>query len=220
MRVLTVLNTQRRQGIAGQEFAPKHVYALRDQIAQWAPGAEFECLTDLTLTGVKCIPLEHQFQGWWAKMELFRPDIRGDFHYMDLDTIVRGPLDDIAAVNKLTMLRDFYRDGGRDYKFHRQQLAENVGSGLMYLPEKGRYPVWEEWIKQPALAARRNSRGDQQFLEPFYKPTADRWQDVVPGQVVSWKVHCKTGVPPDARVICFHGQPRPWTVGQFLPLYR
>lgn len=219
MRVVTVLNTQRRQGIFGQEFGPRQVYALRDQVAKWAPDASFECLTDVQMDSVKCVPLEHPFLGWWAKMELFRPDFPGDFLYLDLDTVVNGPLDDIAEVRTLTMLRDFYRDGGRDYKLHRQQLAEGLGSGMMYLPDAGRQQVWDEFSKQPALAMRMNPRGDQQLLERYYKGTAKRWQDVVPGQVVSYKVHCQNGVPPDARVICFHGQPRPWTVGKFLHLY-
>jgi hypothetical protein len=52
---------------------------------------------------------------------------------------------------------------------------------------------------------------------------AARWQDVLPGQVVSYKIHVqldpKKGkhignglVPAGTRVVCFHGQPRPWAV--------
>jgi hypothetical protein len=36
-------------------------------------------------------------------------------------------------------------------------------------------------------------------------------QNVIPG-IVSYKKHCRRGVPKDARVILFHGKPRPWEV--------
>jgi hypothetical protein len=131
---------------------------------------------------------------------------------MDLDTVITGPLGDILSVDKPTLLRDFYRDG--------KKLKEGLGSGLMYLPEEARANVWRFWNEQPQLHMRMYPRGDQFLLEKFFLNTADRWQDVVPGQVVSWKVNCQGGVPPEARVVCFHGQPRPWAVGQFLHLYR
>jgi hypothetical protein len=147
-------------------------------------------------------------------METMRPDIPGDFLFMDLDTVITGPLDDILAVKKLTLLRDFYRNGVK--------LKEGLGGGLMYLPadKAVRSPVWDFWMQQPQLQMKVYSRGDQFLFEKFWLNTAARWQDVVPGQVVSWKVHCQNGVPPEARLIAFHGQPRPFAVGQFLHLYR
>lgn len=212
MRVVTVFNTRSLTG-AAQEFKPAHVVALQDQVNLWAQfDAEFECLSDVKIPGVKTLPLKHGYPGWWAKMELFRPDFPGDFLFMDLDTVIVGPLDDILAVRKLTLLRDFYRDGKR--------LKEGLGGGLCYIPENERAAMWDFWQTNPALNQRLYARGDQHLFERLWLQKADRWQDVVPGQVVSYKVHCAKGVPPDARVVCFHGKPRPWEVGQFLELYR
>lgn len=215
MRIVTVFNTRTlRRGLHlhDQEFTPAHVLALQAQCAKYAPLATFECLTDVGVPGVQCRPLRHGWPGWWAKMELFDPAVPGDFLFMDLDTVVAGPLDDILDVRKLTLLRDFYRDG--------KKLKEGLGGGLIYLPEEARADVWGYWSANPALAMRMFPRGDQHLFERFYLNSAQRWQDVVPDQVVSWKVHCSKGVPPEARVICFHGKPRPWEVGQFLHLYR
>lgn len=147
-------------------------------------------------------------------MELFRPDFRGDFLFMDLDTVIAGPLDEFERVNSLTILRDFYRDG--------KKLKEGLQSSLMFLPESARQGPWDDFICNPALSMMMHRYGgDQKLLEGHYINRAARWQNVVPGQVVSWKVDCKNGiVPPDARVICMHGKPRPWAVGQFLHLYR
>ena len=214
MRIVTVYNSRSLNG-ARQEYEPKHVLALRDQCAKWAPEATFECLTDVShrlLPGVIRHGLKHDYPGWWGKMELMRPDFPGDFLFMDLDTVIVGPLDDILAVKKLTLLRDFYRDG--------KKLKEGLGGGLMYLPDKDRAPVWDFWRQQPQLQMRMYARGDQFLFERLWLNTAQRWQDVVPQQVVSWKVHCQNGVPPEARIVCFHGVPKPWEVGKFLELYR
>jgi len=54
--------------------------------------------------------------------------------------------------------------------------------------------------------------GDQGFLADHGLAGAQRWQSVVPGQICSYKVHdlARRGMPDNARVVCFHGQPRPW----------
>lgn len=211
MRIVTVL-TQRRQYGLTQEFFPKHVQALKRQCEEHAPFAEFECLTDQRIDGVKTRPLKHGWPGWWSKMELFDPSVPGDFLFLDLDTVLVGSLEDIEKVTELTLLRDFYRDG--------KKLKEGLGSGLMYVPEEARHEIWDFWMQQPALQMKVFNRGDQHLLEKFYLGTAKRWQDLVPGQICSWKVHCKYGlIPPGTRAICFHGIPRPWHLGQFQNLY-
>lgn len=212
MRILTVLTSRTLHG-AAPEFKPAHVQALQKQLERWAPFAQFECLTDTDVPDVECRPLKHGWPGWWSKMELFDPELRGDFLFMDLDTVVTGPLDGFERVSKLTVLRDFYRDGVK--------LKEGLQSSLMFLPGAARRAPWDDFMANPALAMRlHGAGGDQRLLEAHYIHSADRWQDVLPGQVVSWKVDCKTGIPPDARIVCFHGKPRPWAVPQFLHFYR
>ena len=215
MRIVTVLQTKALHAFqpGSSEFKSAHVIALQKQVAQWAPWATFECLSDVEIPGVETHKLERNWPGWWAKMNLFAPSMKGDFLFMDLDTVITGPLDDILARDRLTVLTDFYRDGVK--------LKDGIGGGLIWLPEKDRKQIWDEFTVNPALSMKLNPRGDQHFFENFWKARADRWQKVLPGQVVSYKVHCKNGaVPPDARVVCFHGLPRPWTVGQFAGLYR
>jgi len=215
VRIVTILQTRALHALhpGSSEFTPAHVQALQRQVEQYAPFASFECLTNAHVPGVDCKPLEHNWPGWFAKMNLFSPSMKGDFLFMDLDTVISGDLSDILAVDKLTLLRDFYRDGVK--------LKEGLGGALCFFPEATRAQVWEYWIKNPLLAMRMaGHKGDMEIFERFYRNTADRWQDVVPGQIVSWKVNCTHGIPPEARVICFHGQPRPWAVGQFHHLYR
>lgn len=199
MRVALVLRS-------GGEYRPEHAQKLASKIRQHLSGAEVVVLSDVDVPGVERIPLKHpEYRGWFSKIELMRPDIAGDLLYLDLDTDVLRNLAQIAAVGRLTMLRDFYK-------------LQKLQSGLMFLPEADRKEAW-------ACRDRLSSfRGDGEYLHSIWNGKAKTWQDVLPGQVVSYKchvmrdprkqnVHVGDGtVPRDARIVCFHGQPRPWGV--------
>lgn len=198
---------------SGGEFGPEHVQWLAGKVdlLQWLVAETdvigkadvLQCLSDVPVRGVPTIPLQHGWPGWWAKMELFRPDIPGDLLYLDLDTVVRGDLQPLidAAGGRTTMLSDFY-------------WPEHPASGLMYIAERDKAKVWQAWCRHPETHMRRRggrgTLGDQGFLGRVLGAGVQRWQDVAPGQVASYKVHCRQGPPRDARVICFHGNPRPW----------
>lgn len=179
---------------SGKEYNAQHVQWLAKQI----PG--LVCLSDVPVDGVETIPLKHGWGGWWSKMELFRPDISGDLLYFDLDTVVLGDVSCLET-GQTTVLRDFYK-------------PHTIGSGLMYLAEADRPKVWQNWMTNTKkhMAACRSPLmwGDQGFLSTCLK--AKRWQDVLPGTVVSYKANCRAGVPAGAVVVCFHGHPRPWQV--------
>jgi len=220
MSVTVACVLRARPGLGSGVYGPADVARLRVAVAQHLPGAAFVSLSDVEVEAPR-IPLAHDWPGWWAKMELFRPDIDGDLLYFDLDTIVCGGLEGFAAARRLTMLSDFY-------------WPERIASGVMFLPEAARARVWDAWIADPAGHIRdcerfddRRAIGDQKFLGRVLGHDVDRWQDLVPGQVVSWKVHVRraqgsreTGcgaVPAGARVVCFHGRPRPADIGWQLP---
>lgn len=192
---------------SGGEYEPRHVQNLYDGVRMhWLPHEplRFICLTDIPfhIKGVQLKALDYGWPGWWSKMELFRPDFRWDrILYFDLDTLIIGGLQDIAVVSQLTLLRDFYRSSG-------------LGSGMMMLPQKERNMTWDEWRIDPGGHMRRAGRGgDQRFMETLWLTRAQRWQDALPAQVVSYKVDVAKNndvAPRGARVVCFHGKPRPW----------
>ena len=194
MRILCVLRS-------GGDFTPEHVKRLQAQLAAVGE-TDFACLSDVAIEGVETIELRHDWPGWWAKMELFRPDLRGDFLFLDLDVSIVGPIEDLD-VGRLALMRDVYRPGG-------------LQSAVMFLPESERGVIWQEWSRSPEQWRSRYRRGgDQAFLERFWLRRAKRLQDLAPGQIVSYKADVRDGrgLPESARVICFHGKPRPWEVG-------
>lgn len=181
---------------SGGEYRPRHVQWLADQV----PG--LVCLSDVPVPGIETIPLVSEWPGWWSKIELFRPDIDGDLLYLDLDTVVLGDLEPFELAGATTMVSDFYR-------------LDLPNSSLMYIAEADKSAVWESFNAGPTghmmRCRTRSCWGDQGFLQGVL-PDAQRWQEVLPGKVVSFKADCRGGLPPGADIVCFHGNPRPWDV--------
>jgi len=182
---------------------------------------QFVCLTDdPSIQGpfIKTVPLEHGWTGWWSKIELFRPGLfepGRSILYIDLDTVITRDITHLfGAIDcDLVLLRDFYRP-----QTHR-------ATGMMGWTSGEFHQIYHEF-KQDAQLLMRKFRSDQEFIHQHIHPGVVRfWQDEFPGHVVSYKVHCNTGLPGDAHVVCFHGKPRPnseqvrlhspWMVGKW-----
>lgn len=202
MKIVSVL----RSGI---EYGAEHAQFLHRQLP-----SDAVCLTNLpSIPGVEIAPLEYsdELHGWWSKMELFNPagPLGGeDLFYIDCDSVIVddiGPmLDAVRGRRELVMLGDFY---------HPQHPA----SGVMYIPARIKQRIWSAWSVNPYwyMVRRRPAGrgGDQGFIGEAARHI-DRWDDVCPGAIVSYKCHVQaTGqVPVGARVVAFHGQPRPWVL--------
>ena len=201
MRLVTVLKT-------GGEYNERHVEWLQRQVRQ-----PVTCLTDSKepMEYVTSIPLKHNFAGWWAKMEMFRDDLfLGDFLYVDLDTVFikRGIPEEFEAMTETHVLSDMY--GG-----------DHINSGLMFLTEADRFPIWREFIREPHTVINSFSGGDQFYLDRHLRD-AKRFQVEFPDAVVSYKIdvlhqlgHYQKKGNGDfgkASIVCFHGQPRPWQI--------
>lgn len=194
MKILTVLRSS-------GDYRAEHVERLLAQCEAYAPGVPFVCLSDVPVPGR--MSLRHDWPGWWSKLEMFR--VQGPALYMDLDTTIcgdLGPLLEIAATRPFTVLRDF------------NPHMRDVQSSLMAW-SGGMVSLYATFAADPArhMAANSSPRwhGDQGFIER-QASTWGYWQDEIPGAVVSYKKHCQSGVPAAARVVVFHGRPRPWEV--------
>jgi hypothetical protein len=178
---------------SGGEYKPEHVYALQKMCATHLPPHEFVCFSDVELE-CKTIPLRHDWEGWWAKMEMFRlPSAL----YFDLDTIL---IDDCTSIieaakqHDFVILRDFYRG---------QYNPKAMQSSMMY---------WSKPVKLYELYAGLQvyaAGGDQSYIEHHMKDQVTYWQDICDG-IVSFKADVLPKGLDDAKVVIFHGKPRPW----------
>jgi hypothetical protein len=191
--VLTVACVLRSGGIYDATWVARLKAGVERHLPAWH---RFVCLSDVDVPDR--IPLEHNWPGWWSKIELFMLD--GPVLYFDLDTAIVGGLCDIAehaCTAGFTMLRDFY-------------APDHCGSGVMSW-SGGVRPIYREFAEAPGAAMRkqRTRMGDQAFIEEATVNWAvGRWQYMLPDQIVSYKVHCQNGIPPNARVVCLHGTPK------------
>lgn len=85
----------------GAYRTPEYVERLARAVARHLDQPHrFVCLTDYggEVDGAEVIPLLHGWPGFWSKIELYRPGLfTGPVLYLDLDTIICGPLDDIVS---------------------------------------------------------------------------------------------------------------------------
>lgn len=194
--VITVACVLKTGGLYDVEWVYALGAGLYDHLGH--PGVDFEfvCLTDDDIRWAWAVPLQHGWPGWWSKIELFRPGLfGGPVLYLDLDTLVLGDLSEIVSYDgPFAMLSDFYRP----------KVAQ---SGVMMWTPSDETAAIYETVRADEARILYSYRGDGEFLHDQL-PSADRIQDLCPGQVVSYKVHARQGPPENARLVCAHGPPK------------
>lgn len=192
---------------AGEKYSPAYVSNLFDMVRRNLPDGlegEFICFTDQwddLPEGITVRPLPFDLPGWWSKLALFRNSIfrAGDrIIFMDLDTLITGPLDDLVAYDgPFACLRDFYRPDG-------------LQSSIMCWEAGTNSEIWKGFLK--AGLPQDDPGGDQLWIERTHLAKAVRLQDAFPGMFVSYKGSGRVLPPPETSVVVFHGDPRPHEV--------
>lgn len=190
---LTVACVLRSGGIYTSEWVSK----LRNGVARHlSVPHRFVCLSDVPVDCER-IPLEHDWPTWWAKCEMWR--LPGPVLFFDLDTLITGPLDDIAEAamrHDFIALRNFY-------------ALEKAGGGMLAWRGSAQH-LFDAFAADPQTwMAKCGGGGDQAFLDNTMTGKMAFWQDLLPGQVVSFKAqNCAARAPIGARVMCLHGRPK------------
>ena len=147
--------------------------------------------------------------GWWITLSIFKPGMLPPDEravYFDLDMIPVGQLDFLRYDGPFLMSRD-------------PIFANHVNSSVTMWTGGEADRVWEIWVAagMPKVEPRLGHPGGDQYWTEQVMGFANivKLQDVFPGQVVSYKEECRPidGVPDGARMIMFHGIPRPHQLG-------
>lgn len=204
MKVVCVLKS-------GGDFHVKDVCNLKTMLERNITiPYEFYCLTDMFtfLNGVYVRPLKFDYVGWWSKIELFRPGLFESERivYFDLDTIILNNIDDL-----LLQEDDFI--GLRPFNPTRAKRKRYLGSGVLGWKNDGSFDFL---FKEFRYAHYRGMLwGDQDYISlklGHHNIKFNYWQERVSG-IYSYKRHVLgSGLPADARIVCFHGVPRPHQV--------
>ena len=189
---------------SGGGFTPGHVRWLQAQCqARIKREFRFVCLTDLPeIPGVETIPLRHDWPGWWAKFELFRPDLfPGPVAYFDLDMVI---LRDLQLPDSDTLPT-------KGIAVHREiGHPDRIGSALMLFRPAAAEFLYVDFIMAPDTW-RKEHHGDQDAIHAILCGNAAE-EATPPWSWASYKWHIKQHGPEDIDIAAFHGSPRPWDV--------
>lgn len=137
--------------------------------------------------------------GWFSKVDLFKPKrFSGRVLYLDLDSTVIGSLDDLAMIPvPFAIIKNFKEIKEPDKaRFNSSVISWDAGSADH---------LYTNFT--PSVMDRLN--GDQDWISEQI-PYADTFHK---NWCVSYKVrrYAKLNtMPKDARVVCYHGQPKPF----------
>ena len=183
----------------------QYVEILHDSVVRnLAAGTEgrFICFTDDPSDYAQRIekrPLHGELRGWYNKLYLFKKGLFPKDEriiFFDLDSVIVSGLDEIINYDgDFAILRDFYRPDG-------------LQSSVMMWKADHLATIWDSYEKHgfPQMAG-----GDQAWIEQT-DPKVDILQELYPKCFVSYKCHAQLGIPKDAKVCVFHGNPRPHAV--------
>lgn len=188
--------------LTGTKYTDKDVYILRSMVDRnLSIPYHFRCLSDRKVPGVDCVVPVERWPGWWLKLALFRYST-GDNLYLDLDSVIVGPLDDLFS-EQLSLPANWAQSGWGGC----QSSVMSWGLDYSYLPDM--FNVNELEPATPLDCGRYHGmHGDQDFIT-LHMGNPDGTSVIPMKGIYSYKYHCQNGPPEDARVICFHGEPKP-----------
>ena len=210
----------------GRAFVPDYVNVLHNACRKaMAQPFRFVCLTDdaaglaggievLPVPDLGLAPADWFRPGVWPKIALFDRHfhgLRGRALFIDLDMVVVRGLDDFFAINGTLVGIDAGPGWGRSGR----QFTPELGSGIFAFDPGGLSEIAETFRAEPAATWTR-FRTEQKYVHHM-APDAGFWPE---GWVISFKRALRQPIgldlflpphrPPDtARVVAFHGTPRP-----------
>ena len=160
----------------------RYVNTLREMVARnLSLPHEFVCLKDVG-----------ELTGYWSKIELFRPGrFEGRVLYMDLDSVIVGPLDELAQTKGIIDLADW---GWPTHTF---------GSGVMVWDGGEHQEIFTkfgEWVPNVF-------EGDQDWITHL-----GGWKALPAHLCRSYRYDCVKAPPNGCVHVSMHGSPKPHEV--------
>jgi hypothetical protein len=214
----------------GSLYPSVYVNVLHSAVRRRLSGPfRFVCLTNEPEglnEGIEAYPIpdlgydpEHWRHGAWPKLSVFVEDLyglRGRALFIDLDSLIVGALDPFFEVaGDLVAIA-----GGPRWRRGSSNPNPNLASGVFAF-DLGSQPQIAERFRQDPRGAFRRFGIEQRFVE--HHVTA--WTTWPEAWVISFKRHLRRSVPvdrilpprlpdPEARIVAFHGNPRPLDVAR------
>lgn len=167
---------------------------------------------------IEVIPLDVPDRWMWnfKKMYLYKPNngLTGRVLALDLDMVMVGRLDEIALHDSwfTTCRGAYHHEGEKIKKVGGSIIGFNAGDELLTKL------LWNPLSNGNKLRKKyeKITGGSERKYFALRLRDIEFWQDQFPNQILSYKVDVrgKNKIHEDARIIRFHGKPRPHEVNQ------
>lgn len=120
---------------------------------------------------------------------------------LDIDVVITGSLQDIMGY------RGNFCARGKFINVHK--LDGDIMS--FRANEENEQRFWKPFRNDIEAAEEFTKGRERYWLRHVANDIADKWQELIPGQIVSYKRHVRRNkaLPENARIVSFHGIPRP-----------
>lgn len=181
----------------GDKYDARYVHILQSMVSRHLSlPHRFLCLTDrpeeLACNTVR-VDESLGLTGWWYKLTLFQAcpyGLTGTVLFLDLDVAVVDLLDPLIEYpGEFVIIRDF------------MDPEDSYNSSVFRLDVGTQTRVWDRFSPQ----VMRQCWGDQNWITA----TAARARTWPLEWCVSYRLSARERIPSGARVVCFHGQPKP-----------
>jgi len=150
---------------ANVPYSDEYVHRLEGMVRRWMDDRphRFVCLTDRPweIRGIDTIPIQNPrpLKGWWSKVRCFDAALmlRGRVLYLDLDTLIVGPLAPILDYPSRFAL---VPPGGTFEGKGPLKTVRRFNSSVMVWDAMGNHRLFDDWT--PSVAAR--LWGDQDWI--------------------------------------------------------
>lgn len=179
----------RRMVARNMNGLPYHFRVFTDSIERHVVGAPRGLLPNEARRSFT--RLESGQQGWWNKVQLFRPeafDAGERVLFLDLDVVITEHLGPLTETKGIIHLRDWGWE------------KNDYGSGVMVWDAGEHSEIFERFTS----AVPHCFRGDQDWLTHL-----GGWDALSPMHLRSYRYHCRKGIPKGCLVVSFHGNPKP-----------
>lgn len=202
----------------GDGLAKKYVSNLRNMCRRNSTvDFDFFCITDrdFLLKDVNVIKMPNNIVHWRFNLPKFYmhksfPELKGRrILFFDLDTVITGNIDAFLSYEGyLCTIKPF----------NQVNWKKNTPGGILSFVNGETEWLWHK-VNENVHYWEQTTGGKERLILNRLEPQGqwDRWQDLFPNYVVSYKRHIRKGrIPDDMRVIAFHGNPRPHEVQDLL----
>lgn len=203
--------TMNKLGPIDQDLSAKYVNNLYAGVKRYADRSfEFICFTNEQLDGlhpeitIRNFPMLTR-EGVLPRLFMFSEEAGLFGHQvlcLDLDVVIVGSLHDIMEYNGVFCTRSKFRPAER-FKLDGDIMSFQANEGTQTI-------FWDTFMQDLDANVEMTQGRERYWVRHVAGEFAERWDDVAPGSVVSYKWHVKRGpVPPGAAIVSCHGVPRP-----------